>query len=128
MKINLKKKENFIVLGIVLYVVCIIAIVPINTKAAVTKKSAYTAYLGDVNLDGKVTSEDSRLILRMSVGSEKEKALADVNQDGAVTSEDSRLALRMSTGTEKLKKVNTYIDRFKYIISYFLINNIFLII
>ena len=111
MKINLKRKENIIVLCIIVAVIIFASSIPIKTDA--TKQSkVYKAYLGDVNLDGKVTSEDSRLILRMSVGLEKEKTLADINQDGKITSEDSRLALRMSVGEEKLKQVDTYIDRF----------------
>lgn len=111
MRINLKKKENIIVLGIIMVVLSIVSIIPINTNAAI-KSKYYKAYLGDVDLDGKVTSADSRLILRMSVGLEEEKALADINRDGKISSEDSRLALKMSVEEESLKQIDTYVDRF----------------
>jgi len=63
-------------------------------------------YYGDVDKDGKVTSEDARLIMRYSVGLEKftaeQVAIADINKDGKVTTEDARLALRTSVGSEPL--------------------------
>ena len=67
------------------------------------------AYLyGDVDLDGKVTSADSRIILRFGVGSEKlspiQAKLADVDNNGSISASDARIALRMSTGLEKTKK------------------------
>lgn len=60
--------------------------------------------LGDVNQDGKVGSDDSRTILRASVGlenlNELQKDIADINRDGKVDSADAREALRRSVGLE----------------------------
>ncbi len=65
-----------------------------------SEKSCYdTTLLGDVNGDGKVTVEDSELILKYYSGSitpnENEKARADVNKDGKVDSDDSILVLQI---------------------------------
>ena len=60
---------------------------------------------GDINGDGKITSEDARLALRASVGAEKltdrQKDAADMDNDGNVTAADSRLILRKSVGLDK---------------------------
>ena len=66
--------------------------------------------LGDVNADGKVTSDDARLALRFSAGMEKpssaEKTAADINKDGLITIEDVKLimadALDLETYEESL--------------------------
>lgn len=59
---------------------------------------------GDVNLDGKVTADDARAILRASAGLEKLDGQAaknaDMNDDGKITAEDARSALRKSAGLE----------------------------
>lgn len=60
--------------------------------------------LGDIDGDGKVTSSDSRLALRASVGletlSEDQKKAADINGDGKITASDSRDILRKSVGLQ----------------------------
>lgn len=60
--------------------------------------------IGDVNLDGKITSADARLALRKSAGLESlsENALlaADVNSDQKVTASDARKILRVSAGLD----------------------------
>ncbi len=63
---------------------------------------------GDADGDGKVTSSDARLALRVAVGLEKcEKdtpafLAADADGDGVITSADARLILRAAVGLEKL--------------------------
>ena len=60
--------------------------------------------MGDVNGDGKVTSADARITLRVSAGIEDESAVifvsADVNEDGKITSADARFILRKAAGIE----------------------------
>ncbi|MBR6407795.1 MAG: hypothetical protein IKS19_04335 [Clostridia bacterium] len=57
---------------------------------------------GDCDMDGKITSSDSLLILKAVIGSEKLKEeqikLADVDSDGIVTSTDALIVLKMSIG------------------------------
>lgn len=52
---------------------------------------------GDVNADGKITSDDARLALRFSANMKKpsasEKTAADVNKDGSITIEDVKLIM-----------------------------------
>ena len=54
--------------------------------------------VGDINFDGRVTSEDARLALRASVGSEKlteaQKLAADTDGDNKITAADARDILR----------------------------------
>lgn len=66
--------------------------------------------LGDVNADGKITSDDARLALKYSARMQKlttaQKAAADMNEDGSVTLEDVNLimadAIDLETYEEKL--------------------------
>ena len=66
--------------------------------------------LGDVNADGKITSDDARLALRYSSKMQKltsaQKSAADMNDDGSVTLEDVNLimadAIDLETYEEKL--------------------------
>lgn len=53
---------------------------------------------GDCDKDGKITSADARLALRMAVGLEEADAVADVNGDGKITSADAREILITATG------------------------------
>ena len=61
---------------------------------------------GDVNLDGKVGSDDARLALRASVKLEllRDNAMraADADHDSEITAADARLILRASVGLETL--------------------------
>ena len=56
--------------------------------------------MGDANSDGKITSNDARLILRFSAKlekfTEKQKEICDINKDGSVNASDARIALRLS--------------------------------
>lgn len=52
------------------------------------------SYLGDIDQDGKITTDDARTILRVAAGlttirTETEMHLADANQDGIITIEDA---------------------------------------
>ena len=68
--------------------------------------------MGDVDMDGKVTSADSLLILRASVGLEKlddvQMKLADVDGDGKITSADALEILRRSVNlSQNVKSYST---------------------
>lgn len=66
--------------------------------AAPTAAPEQTALLGDVDLDGVITSKDAALVLRSIVGmesfSETEQLLADVDGDDTVSSKDAAMILR----------------------------------
>ena len=72
---------------------------------------------GDVNLDGKVGSDDARLALRASVKLENltadQNKCADANRDGKVGSDDARLILRASVKLETLKPLTVEMKRAK---------------
>ena len=55
---------------------------------------------GDINLDGRVTSADARLVLRYSARLDTTnvnvKKYGDINADGKITSADARIVLRIS--------------------------------
>lgn len=59
---------------------------------------------GDTDLDGKITSDDARTVLRCSVGlyipSLLIRSLFDLNSDGKISSEDARLTLRLAVGLD----------------------------
>ena len=65
-------------------------------------RSEYAAELGDIDLDGSVTSVDALLALRRSMGvvelTQAELLRGDVNCDGEVDSVDALIILRMSLG------------------------------
>lgn len=65
------------------------------------------AYMGDADMDYKLTASDARKTLRVSVSLEnfeKEEALysADLNMDGKITADDARAILRASVGLEDI--------------------------
>ena len=63
--------------------------------------SASAEIVGDVNNDGRITTADSALALRMSVGSiAPDPGRADVNGDGAVNSLDALMILTMAQKTQ----------------------------
>lgn len=57
---------------------------------------------GDINLDGRVTAYDARLVLRCSARLDTTntnvKKYGDINADGKITSADARLVLKISAG------------------------------
>ena len=64
----------------------------------------YTYKYGEIDDDGEITSADSLMILRQSVGLENfndaKRALADVDNDGKITSADALEVLRYSVGLQ----------------------------
>uniref|UniRef100_A0A7J3TJH6 Dockerin domain-containing protein n=1 Tax=Geoglobus ahangari TaxID=113653 RepID=A0A7J3TJH6_9EURY len=56
---------------------------------------------GDCNADGKITSVDALIALKMSVGKIEPREVADMNGDGAVTSYDAFKILMLATGDEE---------------------------
>ena len=58
--------------------------------------------LGDVNGDGRITSADARLALRVAVNletlTEIQRLAADVDKDNHVRSADARMILRVAVG------------------------------
>lgn len=88
------------IVSVLLTLALLLAFVPALTASA-------TVYaLGDVNADGKVTSADARLVLRVAAKLEhfneiRAKA-ADVNRSGKVNSSDARTTLRVAAKLEKL--------------------------
>lgn len=60
-----------------------------------------SSYLGDIDQDGKITTDDARTILRVAAGlttisTKTEKYLADANQDGLITTQDAVDVLKSS--------------------------------
>jgi|GEM_PF-2801669 len=74
-------------------------------------ENEYTLMLGDIDIDGKITTADARHALRAAVKiitvSEDEPTywLFDVNFDGAVTAEDARRILRAAVNLESLPEL-----------------------
>ncbi|MBE6539177.1 MAG: hypothetical protein E7674_00355 [Ruminococcaceae bacterium] len=67
-----------------------------------TDSMSYTR--GDVNMDGKVTSADAMLVLKLALMSDCSDAIAkiaDVNGDNAVTASDALMILQYVTGAIK---------------------------
>ncbi len=64
-----------------------------------------TAIKGDIDMNGKITAADARLVLRHSSKletlSSSQQKNADVNGDGKITSSDARLILRVASGLDK---------------------------
>ncbi len=62
--------------------------------------------MGDANQDGKITSADARLVLRMASRldpvSDSDKPYCDVTTDGKITASDARLILRTSSKLDTL--------------------------
>lgn len=100
------RKTNSVKLVFMLFLIVVLTIIASREVNAASR----TTYLGDVNLDGKVTSKDATLISEMVNGKRKDKVLADINQDGKVTSKDTTLAKNIAKGKTTRTKVDIYID------------------
>ena len=76
--------------------------------------SAASRIPGDINGDGKLTSQDARLALRAAVGLDRlsgyDLRFADVDRNGDVTSQDARLILRASVDLEDYKSDASFCD------------------
>ncbi len=71
-----------------------------------TNENIKTRYMGDVNNDGYVASDDARSILRESVGLDEFLSnitllYCDVDYDGKIGASDARLTLRTAVGLEE---------------------------
>lgn len=71
---------------------------------------AFSALMGDVDLNGKITASDARAVLRysakLSTLTRDQLAVSDINSDSRVTAADARIILRISA---KLENINDYI-------------------
>lgn len=98
-------------LSLLLSLLLLLTYAPLRFQA--NAANALTA--GDVNLDGKVESDDARLALRASVQLETLTAgqtrCADANRDGQVGSDDARLILRASVSLEALLPLSVEMRR-----------------
>lgn len=61
------------------------------------------SYMGDINKDGVISSEDACSILRITAGIDKtqtetDKYIADVDKDGVITLQDAQIVLKKSCG------------------------------
>ena len=69
--------------------------------------------MADVDFDGAVTVEDSRLVLRYAVDLEAptplQFVLADIDYSDTITVEDARKILRIASGLEQ-----TYTKKYQY--------------
>ena len=79
----------------------LLSILSLNLIVPVVKAESVS---GDINADGKITSDDARLALRFSAGMEKpsaqEKTTADMNKGGSVTIEDVKLIMALALDLE----------------------------
>lgn len=88
-------------------VLCVLMLFSIFSIMGFAETSS--AYYGDINKDGNVTSSDARKILRVSAMletlSDDEFKSADINKDGKITSSDARKTLRVAAMLDPLVKV-----------------------
>lgn len=80
---------------------------PANPEDASEAANPVEADIGDIDLDGKITSADARLALRKAVDyddhlTEQQLKLADVDLNGEITAADARYILRAAVGLEDL--------------------------
>lgn len=76
-----------------------------RTVPRLTHKKASECAPGDADMDGKVTTEDARLILRLAMGLDDgldaaQRKKADFDGKDGVTTEDARYTLRVSMGMD----------------------------
>ena len=103
-----------LVLAAVLCAGCVVA--ANGPKLAVQAAAADQGYLlGDIDLDGKVTVQDAKLLQRALVQkntlTKTQKLAADADQDGALTSKDAVLLQRAAAGKVKLVKTTVKLDK-----------------
>lgn len=91
-----------------------IALVCVMFVSMATVFSSAVFYYGDADNNGKVTSGDARIILRMALSLDPKPAqtdikfiLADVDGNGKITSSDARSALRMALNLDAKKEYVT---------------------
>lgn len=71
---------------------------------AVIPTVSFAALVGDMDGDGKVTTVDARIVLKIAAGhispTTSQKKLADMDGNGTISVEDARLTLIAATGVE----------------------------
>ncbi len=86
----------------------------VQMKDSYYTSSTSTLMLGDVDFDNKITSADSLLQLRASVGLENfndfQWVIGDVDRNSEITSYDALLTLRASVNLEKGTTIGTVLD------------------
>ena len=93
----------------------ILALLAVLCAAVNIAPRAYAAdlYLGDVDMNGEVTAEDARVVLRAAVGLETLTGdaftYADYDGDKKITATDARLTLRTAVELEPLLHVGEYV-------------------
>lgn len=111
------KKNISQILSVVLLLLMLVSVATVSAVAAETVSKA-----GDVNFDGELNSDDTRLILRASVGLEKltneQYAYADIDRDGKISASDARLCIRAVVGLEILLPVVTDIPIVESTVNY----------
>lgn len=109
MKIRKGKLMKRKLLSLILALVMVASMLSLSLVA----EAAATDVLGDANCDGKVTSDDALIVLRIAAGIEDDlspeiKALCDTNNDGALTLYDARQILRASASLISLEKTGLF--------------------
>ncbi len=80
-----------------------------NISIKLSSSSSGTQRLiGDINLDGKITASDARLLLRYTAKLENLDSetlkYSDANRDGKITASDARLILRVSAKLDTIRQ------------------------
>ena len=99
-------KKKILALALVLSVLVSVFSIAITTNAA-------SALWGDANGDGKVTTGDALIVLRVAAGIEdnlsaEARRLCDVNEDGYITLFDARKILRSAAGLINLQPTGAF--------------------
>lgn len=94
---------------------CILLSVLLTAMSSIVISGATVKFpLGDMDLDGIVTSADARFALRCSVELEvfsvAHQKVGDVNGDGVISADDARRILRVSVGLEKLSSESVSVE------------------
>lgn len=99
-------KKKILALALVLSIVVSVFSIGLTTNAA-------SALWGDANGDGKVTTGDALIVLRVAAGIEdnlsaEARRLCDVNEDGYITLFDARKILRSAAGLINLQPTGAF--------------------
>lgn len=99
-------KKKILALALVLAITVSVFSIGLTTNAA-------SALWGDANGDGKVTTGDALIVLRVAAGIEdnlsaEAKKLCDVNEDGYITLFDARKILRGAAGLINLQPTGAF--------------------
>lgn len=106
---NLSKRIFAILLTAIM---CFSVYIPVNAEDLSSEESSDTAFIaGDVDLNGKVTASDARLVLRIAAQLELASAAqmfaADFDSDNTITAKDARYILRFAAKLDPFKEPET---------------------